>query len=76
MNSRERELVEEWQEEILKLCPQAVIGKTIRTPDGLFSWKPLSQRLRITCGFKKVWPSAGLTCSPVKEYGWESLSIP
>jgi hypothetical protein len=35
MNSRERELVEEWQEEILKLCTQAVIGKTIRTPDGL-----------------------------------------
>ena len=35
MNTRERELVEEWQEEISKLCPQAIIGKTIRTHDGL-----------------------------------------
>ncbi len=34
MNTRERELVEEWQEEILKLCPQAMIGKTFRTQDG------------------------------------------
>ena len=34
MNTRERELVEEWQEEILGLCPQATLGKTFRTPDG------------------------------------------
>jgi len=34
MNTRERELVEEWQEEILRLCPQATLGKTFRTPDG------------------------------------------
>jgi hypothetical protein len=34
VNTRERELIEAWQEEILRLCPQAILGKTYRTPDG------------------------------------------
>ncbi len=34
MNTRERELVEEWQEEILRLCPRATLGQTYRTANG------------------------------------------